>query len=97
MKFKDLFDEEFEKSQSDLKIKTLEDLRLFVDAEARKSTDENHLVEARNRIDEVINRYSLSADERIYVCRNILSEEQSNTKTLINSTKAKEILLKRKK
>ncbi len=97
MNFKDLFDVEFEKSQSYLKIKTLEDLRLFVEAEARKSTDESHLVEAINRIDEVINRYSLSADERIYVCKNILSEEQSNTKTLINSTKAKEILLKRKK
>lgn len=91
------FEEIFKSSLSIDNLKTLEDLRLFLEAEARKYKDERHLQETEKRLDGIINQFDLPDDEKIYVTKNLLSEEQSNIKTIINSTKAKEILLKRKK
>ena len=91
------FEEIFKSSLSVNNLKTLEDLRLFLEAEAQKCNDERHLQESIKRLDEIINQFDLSDDAKAYVTKNLLSEEQSNIKTIINSTKAKEILLKRKK
>lgn len=76
-------------------VNTLEDLRLFYLQESRKfiQCDESQI----KYLDSILENFELSSEERIYITQCIFSmEEQSNKRTLINSKKAQEILLKKK-
>ena len=74
---------------------TLEDLKLYYEAEAVKV---GLIDDIENYLDSITNLFELSTAELNYVRNGFISlEEQTNKATLLNSTKAAQILLKRKK
>jgi len=89
------FEEIFYSSLTIDDLRTLEDLKNYFETVAKKCDLNKHLNESTRKLDNILSQFILTSDEKIYVKGNLLSEEQSNRKTIINSKKAKEILLKR--
>lgn len=79
-------------------MKTLEDLKLYLDSKYEIEWKDLEILEVRRKSEQIVNQYDLTYDESDYVTPiKSMNEDQSNYKTLINSKKAQEILLKRKK
>lgn len=95
MNIEEIFDEVFYSSLSIDDLRTLEELRIYYEKVAKQCDFNNHLNESITKLDNILDQFILTSDEKIYVTKNLLSEEQSNRNTIINSKKAKEILLKR--
>ena len=79
-------------------MKTLEDLKNHLGALFASEWKDKDITVVLELCDNEMKHYQLDSDEHEYVMpiKSTL-EEQSNRKTLINSKKASEILLKRKK
>lgn len=83
-------------------IKTLEDLRIFLSDKFVDKNIENltrkDILEITKKAQDIAFQYDLSADEMEYVLPiQVSNESQSNRKTLINTSKAQQIILRRKK
>ena len=78
-------------------IKTLEDLRKYLEQKYEIEWKNLPLDEIIRRQDAVLNQYQLTSDEYDYAAPiTAVMEEQSANRTMINTKKAQEILLKRK-
>jgi len=81
-------------------LKTLEDLRLYLEKKYQENEskfNKSQPLEIINYLNIFTNDYDLTSEEYDYVMPyGIDLQEQTNQKTLINSKKALEILLKRK-
>ena len=78
-------------------IKTLDDLRKYLEQKYEIEWKGLPLDEIIRRQDAILNQYELTADEYDYAAPiTTVMEEQSANRTMINTKKAQEILLKRK-
>ncbi len=79
-------------------MNTLEDLKLYLESKYKVEWKNLDTFEVIKKSEQVTNQYDLTYDESEYVTPiKSMNEDQSNSKTLINSKKAQEILIKRKK
>ena len=82
-------------------LTTIEDLRLYLKnnyVENKSELDKFNPVDTMNYFNKFVDNYSLTKEEYDYVMPvNFVQEDQANAKTMINSQKALQILLKRKK
>ena len=78
-------------------LKTLEDLRRYLENRYEKEWKEEEIIEAFFKASNYIKTFDLTKEETEYVMPiNMIGEAQSTVKTMINTKKAQEILLKRK-
>ena len=78
-------------------LKTLEDMRIYLDTKYEDNWKNNEIEYILEKCNETLSKYILTDNEYEYVMPiKAVLEEQSNSKTLINTRKALEILLKRK-
>jgi hypothetical protein len=78
-------------------IETLEDLRIYLHTKYELEWKELDIEEILKKQDEVLSQYELNQDEYEYAAPIIAAmEEQSVEKTMINTKKAQEILLKKR-
>lgn len=81
-----------------MNMNTLEDLKLYLESKYKVEWKNLDTFEVIKKSEQVTNQYDLTYDESEYVTPiKSMNEDQSNSKTLINSKKAQEILIKRKK
>jgi len=81
-------------------LRTLEDLREYLSKqfEADKQYESNYIVLITKYLNFIKINYNLSDEEKDYVLPiKSVNEEQSHTKTIINTKKAQEILLQWRK
>lgn len=78
-------------------ITTLESLRDYIRKKYENEWKELPVIEALKRQNEILSIFELSSDESHYASAlEVTMEEQSAKKTIINTIKAKQILIKRK-
>jgi len=78
-------------------LKTLEDLKLYLELEYEQKKNRYSFEDIFTYLKEKVDKFDLSHEESEYAMPiESVNEDQANAKTMINSQKAYQILLKRK-
>jgi hypothetical protein len=78
-------------------LKTLEDLKLYLELEYEQNKNRYSFEDILTYLEEKVDKFDLSYEESEYAMPiESVNEDQVNAKTMINSQKAYQILLKKK-
>ena len=69
MNIEEIFDEVFYSSLSIDDLRTLEELRIYYEKVAKQCDFNNHLNESITKLDNILNQFILTSDEKIYRMR----------------------------